>query len=73
VRVGDWDADAPFRYLRFREPPYTGEALEAAAERVRSLLAEGVDVYAYFRHADEPSAPAYAERVLELVRRNAAS
>ena len=23
VRVNDWDADAPFRYLRFREPPHT--------------------------------------------------
>ena len=23
VRVNDWEADAPFRYLRFREPPHS--------------------------------------------------
>ena len=28
VRVDDWEADAPFRYLRFREPPYSDEAVE---------------------------------------------
>jgi uncharacterized protein YecE (DUF72 family) len=67
VRVGDWDADAPFRYLRFRDPPYDEAALAALAERIRPLLAAGVDVYAYFRHEDEPSAPRYAERLLELV------
>ncbi len=27
VRVNDWDADAPFRYLRFREPPYADDEL----------------------------------------------
>jgi len=26
-----------------------------------------VDVYAFFRHEDEPTAPLYAERLLELV------
>ena len=64
VRVGDWNADAPFRYLRFREPPYTDDDLDAAAERIRPLLDDGIDVYAYFRHEDEPTAPRYAERLL---------
>ncbi|HSC91900.1 MAG TPA: DUF72 domain-containing protein [Gaiellaceae bacterium] len=67
VRVGDWDADAPFRYVRFRDPPYGDEELEAAAARMRPLLAAGVDVFAYFRHEDEPTAPAYAERLLALL------
>lgn len=67
VRVGDWDADAPFRYLRFRDPPYDDEALRAAAERIRPLLAAGVEVLAYFRHEDAPTAPQYAARVRELV------
>ena len=31
VRVNDWEADAPFRYLRFREPPYADEELAAIA------------------------------------------
>jgi uncharacterized protein YecE (DUF72 family) len=62
---------APFAYLRVREPPYDERALEALAETVRPLLAEGKDVYTYFRHEDEPTAPAYAERLLELVGRSA--
>ena len=36
--------------------------------RIRPLLAAGVDVFAYFRHEEEPTAPAYAARLLELVR-----
>ncbi len=71
VRVGDWDADAPFRYLRFREPPHADEELAAIAARVEPLLADGIDVFAYFRHEDEPTAPAYAARLLELVRGDA--
>ena len=68
IRVDDWDADAPFRYVRFREPPYTDDDLRRFAERMQPLLANGVDVYAYFRHEDEPTAPRYAERLLELLR-----
>jgi hypothetical protein len=68
VRVDDWDADAPFRYLRFREPPYDDAQLAELAGRIRPLLAAGVDVFAYFRHEEEPSAPLYAERLLSLLR-----
>lgn len=68
VRVNDWDADAPFRYLRFREPPYAEEDLRVLAARIVRLLAADVEVFAYFRHEDEPTAPAYAERLRELVR-----
>ena len=68
VRVDDWEADAPFRYLRFRDPPHSEEELAALAARIRPLLAAGVDVFAYFRHEDAPDAPAYAERLRELVR-----
>jgi uncharacterized protein YecE (DUF72 family) len=67
VRVGDWNADAPFRYLRFREPPYSDDELEHFAARVRPLLDAGVDVFAYFRHEDEPTAPRYAEQLLTLL------
>ena len=65
VRVDDWDADAPFRYVRFREPPYDEDELGAWAERLRALAGP---VYAYFRHEDAPTAPAYAARLRELVR-----
>ena len=67
VRVDDWDAPAPFRYLRFREPPYDDGDLGELAARIRPLLERGVDVFAYFRHEDEPSAPRSAERLRTLV------
>jgi uncharacterized protein YecE (DUF72 family) len=65
--VNGLDGAAPFRYLRLREPPYSDEALRKWAERIRPLLAEGVEIYAYFKHEDQPTAPAYAARLLELV------
>ena len=67
VRVNQLDAPAPFRYLRLREPPYDDAALAAWADRLRPLLDDGLAVHCYFRHEDEPTAPAYARRLLELV------
>ena len=68
VRVNQLEADtASFRYLRMREPPYDDEALAETASTVERLLAGGLDVYCYFRHEDEPTAPAYAARLAELV------
>jgi uncharacterized protein YecE (DUF72 family) len=67
VRVGDREADAPFRYLRFRDPPYDDAALHALAAELRPLLGAGVEIFAYFRHEDEPTAPAYAARLRELL------
>jgi len=37
--VGSLEGDAPFRYLRLREPPYDEEVLRAWAERLRPVLA----------------------------------
>ena len=68
VRVGDWDAAADWRYLRFREPPYDEAMLLALADRIRPLTAAGIDVFAFFRHEAEPAAPRYALRLLELLR-----
>ena len=67
VLVDDLGANAPFRYLRLREPPYDESALRGWAERLRPLLAEQVDLYVFFKHEEEPSAPRYAERLLELL------
>ena len=60
------DTAAGFRYLRLREPPYDEAALAALAEKIRPLLGSGADVYAFFRHEDEPTAPVYAERLRAL-------
>ncbi len=67
VRVNALEEDAPFRYLRLREPPYDEAALAGWAERLRPLLGEGVRVYCYFKHEDEPTGPAYAERLGQLL------
>jgi uncharacterized protein YecE (DUF72 family) len=59
VRVNDLEHPAPFRYLRRREAPD-----EELAARIRNA---GEPVYVYFRHDDEPEAPAHAARLLELL------
>jgi uncharacterized protein YecE (DUF72 family) len=66
VRVNDFETPAPFRYVRFRDPPYSEDDLLAAAERLRGL---DVPAYVYFRHEEEPTAPRYAQRLRELLER----
>ena len=60
VRVGDLEHDAPFRYLRLRTPP--DDALVGQLRAVREPL------YVYFRHEDEPTAPAYAAALQAALR-----
>ena len=60
VRVNDLAAE-PYRYIRLREPPFTDGELGELAARLRP------PAYVYFRHEDEPTAPAYAARLLELL------
>jgi hypothetical protein len=57
--VNDFDAE-PFRYIRLREPPYSDDDLRAVVEKLRP------PAYVYFRHDDEPTAPAYAQRLRGL-------
>src|SRR5262249_51812844 len=52
VRVDDLEHPAPFRYLRRREAPDEAFATKIAAAQE--------PVYVYFRHDDEPAAPAHA-------------
>ncbi len=65
--VGALDGEASFRYLRLREPPYDDAELREWAARLRPLLDSGIRVYLYFKHEDEPLAPRYALRLLDLV------
>ena len=67
TRINDLESAAGFRYLRLREPPYDDADLRAWADRIRPLLADRTEVYVFFKHEDEPSAPRYAERLLDLV------
>ena len=66
VRMGSLEGAAPFRYLRLREPPYDEATLEAWAARLRPLVADGIDVYCYFKHEDDPRGALYAERLPQL-------
>ena len=66
VAVNQLETDAPFRYLRLREPPYDDDALREWGDRLAPLAQDDVAVHVYFRHEDEPTAPAYAQRLLEL-------
>jgi uncharacterized protein YecE (DUF72 family) len=68
VHVNSFEGEAAFRYFRLREPPYDDAALQGWAERFRPLLESGTRLYCYFKHEDEPTAPLYAERLLELLR-----
>jgi uncharacterized protein YecE (DUF72 family) len=67
ARIGELDGTAPFRYLRFRDPPYDEDELAALADALRTSRGE---IFAYFRHEDEPTAPAYARELLDRVARN---
>jgi uncharacterized protein YecE (DUF72 family) len=67
ARVDALEGAAAFRYLRLREPPYNEEALAALADTVGAQVEAGVDVYAFFRHEDEPTAPFYAQQLRDLV------
>ena len=60
--VNDFERRSAFRYVRLREPPYSDEQIAELAERLRG----GPESWVFFRHEDEPTAPAYAQRLLEL-------
>ena len=60
VRVGDARA-APFAYVRLREPPYSDDKLRSIAATLSDPS------YVYVMHEDEPTAPRYAQRLLELL------
>jgi uncharacterized protein YecE (DUF72 family) len=66
ARVNTPESTASFRYFRLREPPYDEAALAGWAGRFRDLTARGIEVYAYFKHEDEPRGALEAERVLTL-------
>jgi uncharacterized protein YecE (DUF72 family) len=60
VRVGDPEAQ-PFAYVRLRRPPYSDSQLEEIAASLRDPS------YVYVMHEDEPTAPATAARLKELL------
>ena len=62
--MNDLDHPAPFRYLRLRRAAVRRGRARRAGGAVRRLAEP---VYVYFRHEDEPTAPRYAQRLVELL------
>ncbi len=58
---------APFVYYRFRKPNYTGEERTTMINRIRQHMAEGRDVFAYFKHEETPEGALYAVELLNAV------
>lgn len=57
----------PFAYLRLRRTRYTARDLRAWAGRVERVLADGRDVYCYFKHEEAGAGPKFAQRLLALL------
>jgi uncharacterized protein YecE (DUF72 family) len=59
---------APFLYVRLRRTAYDDADLRAWADRVAPFLADGRDVFVFFRHTDDTSGPLRAVHFLEIAR-----
>ncbi|MGA9528857.1 MAG: DUF72 domain-containing protein [Terriglobales bacterium] len=56
---------ADYAYYRYRKPSYTADERQAMVTRIQQHLAEGRDVFAYFKHEETPEGALYAVDVLE--------
>jgi uncharacterized protein YecE (DUF72 family) len=56
---------AGFVYARLRKADYSAEERAEIATRVRELLADGKDVFVYFKHEDTPAGAGYARELLD--------
>jgi len=54
---------ADFVYYRLRKPEYTQEERKSIAERAKELLAQGKDLYLFFKHEQTPEGALYAEEL----------
>jgi uncharacterized protein YecE (DUF72 family) len=47
-------------YLRLRKSSYTEEQREEWQEKIRAWVRQGLDVFAFIKHEDNPEAPLVA-------------
>jgi len=66
------ETTADFSYYRFRQPEYFAEQRGELAQKISAKIAEGKDVFAYFKHEETPQGALYAEELLRAVRTKAA-
>src|SRR3954451_2473491 len=57
----------PFGYLRLRKTQYTDDELRKWAERIAPALADGRDVYVYFKHEDGAASAKWAVQLQEML------
>jgi uncharacterized protein YecE (DUF72 family) len=55
---------AGFLYYRLRKPEYSAEDRKKIAASAERLLADGKDVFVFFKHEDTPEGALYAEELL---------
>src|SRR5438105_10698297 len=51
---------APFTYVRLRRSEYDAVRRKDWQDRIRTWAGEGIDVFAYIKHEDNPNAPLIA-------------
>jgi uncharacterized protein YecE (DUF72 family) len=61
---------ANFVYSRLRLPEYSVEQRQEIAARVDQLLAQGHDVFVFFKHEETPAGAIYAEELLKRFPKN---
>jgi uncharacterized protein YecE (DUF72 family) len=59
--LGQIPVTAGHVYLRLRKEAYSGRAITAWRRQIRPLLAEGRDVFCYFKHEDGGKGPVWAQ------------
>jgi len=63
---------ADFAYFRLRKPDYTLDDILRIAENAKQLLAQGRDLFVFFKHEETPDGALNAERLLQFVTRGQA-
>ena len=53
-----------FFYYRLRKPEYSPEDRKQITEAAHRILADGKDVFVFFKHEDTPEGALYAEEIL---------
>lgn len=59
---------ADFVYYRLRKPEYSAGEFAGISARARELLAQGKDLYLFFKHEDTPDGARHAEELLRSAR-----
>jgi len=58
---------APFYYARLRKPEYTEEERKQIADKMNRHVAEGQDVFVFFKHEETPEGALYASELLKKI------